>query len=138
MAGGPQPWVRVPPAASVLLERAHQALDDADAARSADERFCSAHLGALRAAAAVVAARGRPAASRRRLVSVWVLLDALVPELRDWSSYFAAGAQTRADVEAGRRQAVSTRVADEQVRAATEFCRVVEASLGLLPLARAS
>ena len=87
------------------------------------ERFRLAHLAALRAAAAVLAERGRPACARRRLMSVWVLLDAVAPELTDWARYFAAGAPVRAAVEAGARHAVERRVADDQVRSAEEFIR---------------
>ena len=70
-------------------------------------------------------------------MSVWVLLDAIAPELRDWSRYFAAGAQLRAAVEAGARSAVTRRVADDQVRSAEEFVLAIERSLGMLaaPLA---
>lgn len=126
------------PAAEALLDRARAAIVAAAAADDAEERFCLAHLGALRAAAAVVAARGRPAGSRRRLVSVWLLLGTLAPRFADWAAYFAAGAPTRSAIEAGARHAVSTRTADDQLRAATEFCRLVEAELDQLPLSRAS
>jgi hypothetical protein len=125
------------PAADALLERARAALVAAGAADAAGERFCLAHLGALRAGAALVAARGRPAASRRRLVSVWLLLGTLAPGFSRWADYFAAGAPVRRAVEAGSRDAVTTRTADDQLRAAIEFCRLVEAELDQLPLPRA-
>jgi hypothetical protein len=125
------------PAADALLERARSAIVAAAAAADAEERFCLAHLGALRAAAALVAACGRPSGSRR-LVSVWLLLGTLAPRFADWAGYFAAGAPTRTAIEAGARNAVSTRTADDQLQAATEFCRLVEAELDQLPLSRAS
>jgi hypothetical protein len=81
---------------------------------------------------AVAADRSRPAGARRRLVSVWVLLDKLAPEYAEWAAYFAAGAQVRAAVEAGAISAVTSRAADDQIRAATEFLSLVESSLGLL------
>ena len=123
---------RAPSAAPVLLERARRVLDDAARAPTAGDRFCLAHIAALRTAAAVLADRGRPAASRRRLVNAWVLLERVAPEYVSWAAYFAAGARTRAAVEAGAASAVTPRAADDQLRAAAEFLRLVEASLGQL------
>ncbi len=120
-----------------LAAQARLVLGEAAAAREAAERFRLAHLAALRAAAAVFAERGRPAAGRRRLISAWVLLEAVAPELGGWAAYFAAGAAARAAVEAGALSAVSARDADDQLRAAGEFLGLVESSLGMLatPLA---
>jgi len=115
-----------------LLARARSVLDEAERSESAADRFCLAHLAALRTAAVVIAERGRPAGSRRRLVSVWVVLQGLVPEYDTWTSFFAAGATVRSAVEAGAVSAVSTRMADDQLRAAREFLALVEDSLGLL------
>jgi hypothetical protein len=66
-----------------------------------------------------------------------VLLDAIAPELRDWSALFAAGAPLRAAADAGAHNAVSQRQADDQYRAAGQFLGVVEDLLGMLaaPLA---
>lgn len=127
----------VPGSALALVVQARGVLAEAARAWDDGERFRLAHLAALRAAAAVLADRGRPAAVRRRLMSVWVLLDLIAPELADWSRYFAAGAARRAAVEAGARHAVSRRMADDQLRSAGEFVGVVERSLGMLaaPLA---
>jgi hypothetical protein len=123
-----------PPA---LLAQARRVLAEAERQREPGERFRLAHLAALRTGAAVVADRGRPAASRRRLVSVWALIDAVAPEWREWAAMFAAGAPIRAAVEAGAVHAVSQRQADDQVRDAAAFLRLVEVSLGMLaaPLA---
>jgi hypothetical protein len=115
-----------------LVNQAHVVLREATAATDAGERFRLAQLSALRTAAAVAAQRGRPAASRRRLVSVWVLLDRVAPEFAEWAGYFAAGAPVRAAIEAGAMSAVTPRAADDQLRAATEFLALVEGSLGLL------
>ncbi|WP_375498198.1 SAV_6107 family HEPN domain-containing protein [uncultured Jatrophihabitans sp.] len=115
-----------------LLTQARTVLEDAEHADDAGERFRLAHLSALRTAAAVAAQRGRPASTRRRLMSVWVLLDKVAPEYAEWATFFAAGAQARAAVEAGSWSAVSPRTADDQVRAAREFLALVEDSLGLL------
>jgi hypothetical protein len=115
-----------------LLAQARTVLADAAAAADPGERFRLAHLSALRTAAAVCADRGRPSRSRRRLMSVWVLLERVAPEHADWATFFAAGAPIRAAVEAGVRSVVSDRVADDQVRAAGDFLALVEQSLGLL------
>lgn len=116
----------------VLLEQARSALAEARVAGEPGERFRLAHLAALRAAAALGAERGRPAAVRRRLISVWVLLERVAPEYAEWGAYFAAGASIRAAIEAGAVSAVTPRIADDQLRAAEDFLGVVEHSLGLL------
>ncbi|SHG60978.1 hypothetical protein SAMN05443575_2375 [Jatrophihabitans endophyticus] len=115
-----------------LLVQARAVLLDAVATPEAGERFRLAQLSALRTAAAVVAGRGRPASSRRRLLSVWVLLERVAPEYAEWAALFAAGAPVRAAVEAGAVSAVSSRAADDQLRAATEFLALVENGLGML------
>lgn len=115
-----------------LLAQARAVLDDAERADDIGERFRLAHLAALRTAAAVAAQRGRPASSRRRLMSVWVVLEKVAPEYGEWAAFFASGAQARAAVEAGSWSAVTGRAADDQVRAARDFLALVEGSLGLL------
>ena len=126
------PYSRNSPLA--LLAAARTTLAEAAATGDPGERFRLAHLAALRTAAALCAhrasANGRPA--RRKLMSVWVLLQRVAPEHADWAMYFAAGAPLRAAVEAGAISAVTARVADDQVRAAREFLAMVEDSLGLL------
>lgn len=118
--------------ARALLGQARVVLADAAATPETGERFRLAHLAALRVAAAVVASRGRPAATRRRLMSVWVVLERVAPEYADWAAYFAAGAAQRAAVEAGSSAAVSERDADDQLRAAGEFLALAENAVGLL------
>lgn len=102
-------------------------------ATRAGERFASAHLAALRAAAAVLAERARPASSsrrRRRPASVWSLLAAVAPEFSEWAAFFAAGAAKRAAAEAGIATAVTVREADDLVRDAEAFLVVVNVALG--------
>jgi hypothetical protein len=65
------------------------------------------------------------------VTSVWALLTAVAPELGEWASFFAAGASKRAAAEAGIPRAVTTREADDLVRAADQFVDVVAVSLGL-------
>jgi hypothetical protein len=127
----------IPGSAVALLGQARAGLAEAQATWEVGERFRQAHLAALRIAAAVLADRGRPASARRRLMSVWVVIDKVAPEFEVWSRFFAAGAAARAAVEAGALHAVSRRDADDQVRAAQQFLAVVERSLGMLaaPLA---
>ena len=121
------------PSSAALIAQSRAGLRQASLCTDAGERFSLSHLAALRAAAAVLADRGRPASARRRLVSVWVMIDAMAPELREWAAFFAAGAPLRAAAEAGAFHAVTARQADDQVRAAAEFLMIVEELLGLLP-----
>jgi hypothetical protein len=115
-----------------LLTIARMGLAEARQTAADGLRYATAHLAALRAAAAVLAARARPEPSRRnRLTSVWALLTAVSPELAEWASFFAAGASKRAAAEAGIPRAVTTREADDLVRAAEQFVDVVAVSLGL-------
>jgi SAV_6107-like HEPN len=120
----------LPPAAAQLLDQAHRAL--AEAAESSDprRRYATAHLGALRGAAAVLAARTRPEGARRRPRSAWVLLGQVAPELGEWATFFAAGAAKRAAAEAGLSRAVTEREADDLVRDVRGFLTVVERTLG--------
>jgi hypothetical protein len=118
----------------VLLRRAGAALAAALAAATPDERFAAAHLAALRAAAALVAELGRPPALRRRLVSVWVVLERVAPEFAEYARYFAAGAKARAAIEAGAYAVVSARAADDEQRAAADFVdRVAQRVHALMP-----
>lgn len=95
-------------------------------------RYASAHLAALRAAAAMVAARARPVPMRRnRITSVWTLLTLVAPEMGEWAAYFAQGATKRAAAEAGIPRAVSQREADDLLRAAEHFVALVEVALGV-------
>src|SRR3982751_3618090 len=92
-----------------LLTIARQGLAEAAQTRPDGLRYAAAHLAALRAAAAVLAARARPAAPSRRsrVTSAWSLLVLVAPEFTDWASYFALGAAKRAAAEAGIPRVVS-------------------------------
>ncbi|MHA7134934.1 SAV_6107 family HEPN domain-containing protein [Oerskovia turbata] len=103
-----------------LLARADAELVAAGLASDPAERFVHSHLGALRAAAAIVALRGKPPA-RSRARSVWDMLALVEPDLAAWSMYFAGGARTRAAVDAGRSDAVGPRQADEIMACAEDF-----------------
>jgi hypothetical protein len=123
----------LPAAAGQLLAQARRALAEAAAAPDPRQRYATAHLGALRAAAAVLAARTRPEPARRRPRSAWVLLGQVAPELGEWATFFAAGAAKRAAAEAGLSHAVTEREADDLVRDVGSFLAVVENSLDALP-----
>lgn len=84
------------------LLRAAESLSEAIATGDVATRYACAHVAALRAAAALLAARARPAPARRRpQKNAWVLLAEVAPELGEWASFFAAGAGKRAAAEAG-------------------------------------
>jgi hypothetical protein len=126
----------VPPAAVTLLEQARQGLREAAEREIPADRYAGAHLAALRASAAVLAARAHatdPRARRRRPTSAWVLLTAVAPELGEWAAFFAAGASKRAAAEAGVQRAATSREADDLVRDVETFLALVETTLGLLP-----
>jgi hypothetical protein len=125
------------PAAAQLLDQASRALTEAAGCTDARERYATAHLGALRGAAAVLAARTRPEPARRRPRSAWVLLEQVAPELGEWATFFAAGAAKRAAAEAGLSRAVTDREADDLVRDVGAFLAVVEQTLGGPPRLRA-
>jgi hypothetical protein len=125
-----------PPAALDLLAQAQHGLDEASAMPTANERFATAHLAALRTAAAVLAVRGRPEISSRRrarIRSAWEVLPEAAPELTEWSALFASGARRRALAEAGVHGAASWREADDLVREAGVFLRLVERMLVAQP-----
>lgn len=120
----------LPATAVSALARAREALADAAAAPAPAPRYAAAHVAALRATAAVLAVRTRPA-SRRRQRNAWTLLVQVAPELEEWAVFFAAGASKRAAAEAGLSRAVSTREADDLLRDSGRFLELVERMLGV-------
>ncbi|MDQ0990392.1 SAV_6107 family HEPN domain-containing protein [Streptomyces sp. V3I7] len=126
----------VPPAALSLLAQARAGLDEATALETPNERYATAHLAALRTAAAVLAARARPEPSprrRARIRSAWEVLPEIAPELTEWSALFASGADRRARAEAGIQGAAGRRDADDLIRDVAMFVRIVERLLKLPP-----
>jgi hypothetical protein len=122
----------LPAATHAYLERAARSLQEAITTGEVTQRYACAHVCALRATAALLAARAQPQPSRRsRQKNAWVLLAEVAPELGEWASFFAAGASKRAAAEAGSSRAVTEREADDLVREADRFLAVVEQSLGL-------
>jgi SAV_6107-like HEPN len=124
-----------------LLNQSRACLAEAASATTACERYAAAHLAALRAGAAVLAARaraesggggarqgrGRPRGPR----NVWTVLATIAPELAEWADFFAAGAAKRAAAEAGLPGAATAREADDLLRDADAFLGLVSAVLGL-------
>nr|WP_149179344.1 SAV_6107 family HEPN domain-containing protein [Streptomyces sp. TRM49041] len=128
-----------PPAALDLLAQARAGLAEASTLDSPNERYATAHLAALRTAAAVLAVRGRPETGprgRRRIRSAWDVLPETAPELAEWSALFAAGATRRARAEAGIKGAATPRDADDLMRDVAMFLRLVERLLTLRPTPR--
>ncbi|MEI5009809.1 SAV_6107 family HEPN domain-containing protein [Streptomyces sp. PmtA] len=126
-----------PPAALDLLAQARAGLDEAARLETPNERYATAHLAALRTAAAVLAARGRPETSprrRARIRSAWEVLPEIAPELTEWSALFASGAERRARAEAGIPGAARSRDADDLLRDVAMFLRLVERMLVLQPV----
>ena len=126
-----------PPAALDLLAQARAGLEEAALLETPNERYATAHLAALRTAAAVLAASGRTEPTVRRRAksrSAWEVLPEIAPELTAWSALFASGAPRRARAEAGIRGAASTRDADDLIRDVAMFLRLVERMLVLQPV----
>ena len=139
------PRHRVSPTVLNLLETARRGLAEADAEADPGTRYICAHLAALRAAAAIVAARGEPGTGgrRRRPRSVWELLPQVEPALTEWAAFFAASAAKRAAAEAGLPRAATAHEAEDLLRDAGTFLTVAERALGAdnqsqLPLRPAS
>ncbi|MFB6441844.1 SAV_6107 family HEPN domain-containing protein [Streptomyces sp. NPDC056411] len=125
-----------PRAALDLLAQARQGLDEAQTLQTPNEQFATAHLAALRTAAAVLAVRGRPESTprrRQRIRSAWEVLPEVAPELVEWSALFASGSDRRAKAEAGIVGAASRRDADDLLRDTAMFLRLVERMLLLQP-----
>jgi hypothetical protein len=124
------------PAALGLLASARHGLDEAATSSRPAQRYASAHLAALRAAAAILAARARPEIQGvrrvRRSRNAWVLLTQVAPEFAEWAAFFAAGAGKRAAAEAGLDAAVTARESDDLVRDAEIFLALVETTIGVV------
>jgi hypothetical protein len=114
-----------------LIVIARRGIADARATESYAQSFATAHLAALRAAAAVLSYRARPKpAGRRRITSVWVLLTLVAPEFADWAAFFAAGAAKRSAAESGIA-VVTAEEADHLIFHAARFIELVQETLGL-------
>ena len=117
----------IPQAARDLLADAARGLGRAIRATNSADRYAAAHLAALRAAAAVLAARARPVRGRRG--SAWELIARVAPEFSEWAAFFAAGSAKRQAAEAGLCRLVTAREADDMVRQVAAFLDLVEEAL---------
>ncbi len=120
----------VPYQARELLGSAARGLLEAYATPDPARRYATAHLAALRAAAAVLAARAHPVRQSGRIRSVWTLLPVVAPQMQEWAAFFAANATRRAAADAGL-PVVSQREADDLVRDAESFLVQVAAAIGI-------
>ena len=121
----------IPQAARDLLADAGRGLGRAMRASDAADRYAAAHLAALRAAAAVLAARAKPVRGRRG--SAWELISRVAPEFSEWAAFFAAGSAKRQAAEAGLQRMVTARDADDMVRQVGAFLDLVEDALSTGP-----
>lgn len=129
LVDSPRP-IALPAATYELIAASRHSLTEAMVAGSAADRYAAAHLAALRAAAAVLAARGRRKA-RSRVRSVWLVLPEVAVEFTEWAGFFAAGANKRTLAEAGV-PCVTAREADDLVREAESFVERVVTCLGVV------
>ena len=112
-----------------LLDRARSGLLLACHSSTAADRYTQAHLAALRAGAALLAARSTP--SRRTSPrSVWEVLPTVAPELTEWAVFFAQSGRRRLALERGA-DCVTARDADDLVRSSEHFLELVRAVLHL-------
>lgn len=106
-----------------LLDRSRHSLLEACQSREVSQRYLQAQLGALRAAAALVAARATPDGHCGPR-SLWELLPTVAPELAEWAEFFEL-------VAARRGQPHNAREADDLIRQSEVFLDLVCRSLGL-------
>jgi hypothetical protein len=139
------------------LQRARSSLAEAELAPRPSDRYLAAHLAALRVVAVVLSHRappttgrpngrarnGRPQNSSAQIGSAqkgrsqngrrqnaWRMLAEVAPELAEWAAFFAATEPKRDAIRAGATSIVSGREADDLVRDAEAFLRVVERAVG--------
>jgi hypothetical protein len=117
--------VAAPRSAAALLREARAGIVEAQHEIDPAQRYATAYLAALRAAAAMLALRGRPHRGRARPASAWVLLAKLAPDLTEWADFFAAGSARRAAILAGSTRGVTQRCADDLVRSSALFTDLV-------------
>jgi hypothetical protein len=113
-----------------LLERAREAVTSGYTASAASTRYLAASLGALRAAAALLAARPARESAGPGPHDVWVLTARAAPELTEWAERFALVTGHRVGVETGLVR-VGAREADDLLRDAETFVDLVASRLGV-------
>lgn len=116
-----EPRRPAPPEAASLLTQAGQGLAEVGRESTAVGRFVAAYASALRAGAAILAAKGRPHRRAAKPQSTWTLLAEAAPEVRQWAEYFAAHSTTHAAAQAGITRRVSAESAEELRRRTADF-----------------
>ncbi|GAB3668883.1 hypothetical protein GCM10027589_35750 [Actinocorallia lasiicapitis] len=129
----PTPTRRAAPTAQSALRVSRQLLADATDSTHPGVRYATAHVAALRAAAAVLAVResARQTPRRGKPLTAWARLTAAEPLLSEWAAFFAAGADKRAAAEAGLPNAVTPSEADDLLHDVGIFIALVEDTLGI-------
>jgi SAV_6107-like HEPN len=129
------------------LQRARSSLAEAELASRPSDRYLAAHLAALRVVAVVLSHRAPPTIGRSksraqngrsqngrsrdgRPQNAWRILAEVAPELAEWAAFFAATEAKRDAIRAGATAIVSAREADDLVRDAEAFLRLVERAVG--------
>ncbi|KRE63005.1 SAV_6107 family HEPN domain-containing protein [Nostocoides sp. Soil756] len=113
-----------------LLERAREAVTSGYSAPAASARYLCASLAALRAAAALLAARPGGTPREQGPHDVWGLTARTAPELTEWAQRFALVTGHRVGVETGLVR-VGAREADDLLRDAETFVDLVASRLGV-------
>jgi hypothetical protein len=119
-----------------LLDRARESLTTGYAASVASARYLAASLAALRAGAALVAARAATSSGPGPVPGddgphdVWALTARAAPELSEWAGRFAAVTGQRVGVETGLVR-VTAREADDLLRDAETFVDLAAGRLGV-------
>ncbi|MGO1166923.1 MAG: SAV_6107 family HEPN domain-containing protein [Janibacter sp.] len=130
-----------------LLSAAAESLATAHWSRTVHGRSAGTRLAVLRAAAAVLAVRGRPAGARRGSslapadpprrtgpVDVWSLLPRVAPELTEWADFFATVLSDGARPGTVAGEPMSVREVDDLLRQGEDFVQLVAGTLGLPPV----
>lgn len=107
--------------ASGLIDRAREGLEFALTAPTDTDRYCQAHIAALRAGAALLAVRGQWPKMRGAPRSVWEHLPDAYPELGEWATYFARTGRRRLELERGGGKALEPGEGSAVLASAREF-----------------
>jgi hypothetical protein len=121
------------PSALRLIESARRKLAAGEHDTSPVGRYVAAHAAALRAAAAVLAARPDAGILRRRKRprNIWEQIPRAEPALSQWAAHFAEVAGARRPAVLGRTRAVSRRQANSLLSDAEVFVSLAEEALGV-------
>ena len=113
------------------LRRARSSLAEREPARRPSDRYLAAHIAALRVVAIVLTHRAPPGTGRvhGRPRNAWQMLAEVAPELAERAAFVTTEGRRDA-IRAGATSIVSAREADDLVRDARAFLRLVERAIG--------